>query len=103
MLKVLLYAFIVFLLNVPFGYWRANTRKFSANWVLAVHTTVPFIFLLRWELGYGLLILPVSILAFFTGQLAGARLRAPIERNIINPSSNLLRDTAIFFFNRPSV
>ena len=30
-------ALVVFLLNIPFGYWRANVRKFSLQWGLAIH------------------------------------------------------------------
>jgi len=36
-------AFVVFLLNLPFGYWRQNVRKFSFQWFLAVHLPVRFV------------------------------------------------------------
>lgn len=97
MFKLLLYICLVFGMNIPFGYWRGNTQKFTLDWILAVHTTVPFIVLMRWEFGYGFLILPVSVLAFFIGQLLGARLRHPIGRVVAEPTSNLFRDISRFF------
>jgi hypothetical protein len=70
-------AILVLALNVPFGYWRANTRKFSWEWVLAVHLSVPFVIAMRLEsgLGFALYTYPVLVGAFFLGQLAGGRLR----------------------------
>ena len=68
-------AVLIFLLNLPFGYWRAGTRKFSLRWFLAIHVPVVLVVGLRlwlqvpWSPGY----LALSLLAFFGGQLVGAR------------------------------
>jgi hypothetical protein len=69
-------ALIVFLLNVPFGYWRASVRKFSAQWALAIHIPVPLVVLLRLNsgIGFAFITYPIFIGAFFAGQYAGARL-----------------------------
>jgi hypothetical protein len=69
-------ALIVFLFNIPFGYWRASVRKFSWQWILAIHLPVPFVVALRIYsgLGFELITFPVMIAAFFGGQFAGARL-----------------------------
>jgi hypothetical protein len=77
LVKLLVLAILVFALNVPFGYWRANTRKFSLEWVLAVHLSVPFVIALRLGsgLGFALYTYPVLVGAFFLGQFAGGRLR----------------------------
>ena len=53
MAKLLLISLIVFAFNIPFGYWRANVRKFSFQWVLAIHIPVPFIIALRIFSGVG--------------------------------------------------
>jgi hypothetical protein len=65
----------VFLLNMPFGYWRENTRKFSLAWVLAIHLPVPFVIALRHltGLGWELHTYPFLVAAFFAGQYAGLR------------------------------
>ena len=65
----------VFLLNIPFGYWRENTPKFSLAWVLAIHLPVPFVIALRFfsGLGWEIHTYPFLVAAFFTGQYAGLR------------------------------
>jgi hypothetical protein len=70
-------ALIIFALNLPFGYWRGRTRKFTLPWFLAIHLPVPLAIGLRILVGVGfrLATLPVFVGAFVAGQLAGARLR----------------------------
>jgi len=67
----------VLLLNLPFGFWRAGTRRFSLPWLLAVHTPVPFVIALRLfsGLGWRLHTFPVMVGAFLTGQFLGGKLR----------------------------
>jgi hypothetical protein len=66
-------ASLVFLLNIPFGYWRANEKKLSTRWFLSVHAPVPFVIALRLVsgLGWHWITFPVMISAFFAGQFAG--------------------------------
>jgi hypothetical protein len=66
-------AIAVFLLNLPFGFWRARTKKFSPSWFLAVHVPVPGVVALRIfsGLGWRFVTFPVLIGAFFAGQLLG--------------------------------
>ncbi len=75
-LKLLSIAILVFLLNLPFGYWRANVRKFSLFWFLSVHAPVPFVIALRLlsGLGFHLATLPIMIAAYFGGQFAGSKI-----------------------------
>jgi hypothetical protein len=74
-------AILVFLLNLPFGYWRASVRKLSRQWFLAVHIPVPLVIALRIYsgLGFKLISFPVIIGAFFLGQFVGGRLRNIIQ------------------------
>jgi len=67
-------ALIVFAMNVPFGYWRARSRRFSRQWLLAIHLPVPAIIGLRIfpGLGFQFITFPILIGAFFFGQTAGA-------------------------------
>lgn len=69
-------AAIVLILNIPFGYWRANKREFSLQWILAIHLPVPAIIAFRTlaGLGWGLTTFPVLVGAFFLGQFLGGRL-----------------------------
>ena len=70
-------AVLVFALNIPFGYWRARVRKFSAQWILAIHLPVPLVISFRVlsGLGWQFITFPVLIGAFFLGQFAGGRLQ----------------------------
>jgi hypothetical protein len=70
-------AIAVFLINVPFGFWRSRVRKFSLQWILAIHMPVPLVVACRLLLGIGwhFVTFPVLITAFFAGQFAGGRLQ----------------------------
>jgi hypothetical protein len=76
--RLLLLALAVFTLNIPFGYWRAGTRKFSVPWILAIHLPVPMVIAMRLISGIGwqLSSFPALLAAFFSGQFLGGRLRA---------------------------
>ena len=70
-------AIAVLFLNVPFGYWRAGTERFSRPWFLAVHAPVPFVIALRlsWGIAWRFGNLPMLMGAYFLGQMAGGQLR----------------------------
>ena len=72
---------LVFLLNLPFGYWRASVRKMSPQWFLAVLIPVPLVIALRIYsgLGWKLIGFPVLVGAFFLGQFVGGRVRNIIQ------------------------
>ncbi|HEX7315755.1 MAG TPA: hypothetical protein VF297_17690 [Pyrinomonadaceae bacterium] len=74
-------ALLVFLINLPFGYWRASARKLSRQWFLAVHLPVPLVIALGIfsGLGWQLISFPVLVGAFFLGQFVGGRLRNIIQ------------------------
>jgi hypothetical protein len=73
-MKLFSVALLVFALNVPFGYWRANVPKLSRPWFFAIHLPVPFVIAIRMlsGLGWQLITFPVMIGAFFGGQFAGS-------------------------------
>jgi len=67
----------VLVLNLPFGFWRAGTRRLSWPWIVAVHAPVPLVVALRLLAGIGWRIstLPVMVGAYFAGQFLGGRAR----------------------------
>ncbi|MBS0393621.1 MAG: hypothetical protein JSR54_03300 [Proteobacteria bacterium] len=69
---------IAFLVNLPFGWWRAGVRKFSPAWFVAVHAAVPLVIGARLALGlpFRWAFVPLFAAAYFGGQALGARLRA---------------------------
>jgi hypothetical protein len=60
--------------NVPMGMWREHTKKFSAQWFLAVHATIPFIAMLRKGVVMPKWAIAMTIATAIVGQAAGARL-----------------------------
>lgn len=70
-------AIAVFVLNIPFGYWRSRSPRFSRQWFLAVHLPVPAIvaFRILAGLGWHLITFPILVGAFFLGQTAGTGLQ----------------------------
>ena len=94
-MKLVEVAFLVFLLNIPFGYWRSNVRKFSTGWFLSVHLPVPFVIALRLlsGLGWHFITFPIMITAFFGGQYVGGLLyRIRKDRTTSQVSSCLVWD-----------
>jgi len=68
-----LLASLVFLLNLPCGFYRARVPKLSVRWFVAVHAPVPVIVWLRISsgLGWSVLSFVVLVAAYFAGQLTG--------------------------------
>jgi hypothetical protein len=66
-----------FLVNLPFGWWRARLRKFSPAWFVAIHAPVPIVVALRFGLGlpFRWTMLPLFVAAYFGGQFVGSRMR----------------------------
>jgi hypothetical protein len=75
-------ALLVILFNIPFGYWRANVKKFSLQWVLAVHIPVPFVITLRLlgNIGFQFYTYPILVTAFFLGHLFGKMIYQKIKK-----------------------
>ncbi len=68
-------ALIVFLINLPCGFFRAKSEKMSKAWFFWVHAPIPFVIALRLlsGLGFKLYTFPIVITAYFLGQFIGGR------------------------------
>ncbi len=78
----LVLASFAFLVNVPLGYIRENTKKFSLAWFFWIHASIPFIIFLRLKLNISPWFIPISIFAAILGQLLGSRLRRNLKPKI---------------------
>jgi len=98
--KLIIVSIIVFIFNIPFGYWRANVKKFSLQWILAVHIPVPFIIAIRIlvSIGFAWYSYIFLVSAFFAGQSFGAFLLKVNKRNRKITTSCLIMD--IFHHNK---
>jgi len=75
-MKLLVLAFSIVIFNIPFGYWRANAKRFTLSWILAIHIPVPVIVAERLisGIGFAWTSYPVIAIAFFTGHYLGSKL-----------------------------
>ena len=66
-------AAVVLFINIPFGYWRGGTRKFSFAWFVAIHLPVILSILLRYlaKVRFSIPTLIAFVLAFALGQWLG--------------------------------
>jgi hypothetical protein len=71
---VILIALLAFLINIPFGYLRNKTQKFSARWFLYVHLSIPLIIAARLLSHTDYRYIPIFILAAVAGQILGGRI-----------------------------
>ena len=71
--KILLVSVLCFLVNIPLGVWREHTKKFSWQWILAIHASIPLIIALRIGLKLHPVAIPINIAAAVLGQLVGSR------------------------------
>jgi hypothetical protein len=85
---------IVFGLNIPFGYWRANVRRFSVQWFLAIHIPVPIIIALRilGHTGFSWYTYVFLVSGFFLGQQSGAMVLKWVRSRCMEKSSCLVMD-----------
>lgn len=74
-LKVAALVLMALVLNLPLGYWRAGTRKFSPAWFFFIHASIPVIIWARMSLGLSAWYIPFSLGSAVVGQLLGAKLR----------------------------
>lgn len=64
------------LLNIPFGYMRSKSKKFSIQWILYIHLPVPLIIYLRYMAGISYYFIPLMLAAAVFGQFTGGRIPA---------------------------
>ena len=74
-IRIIILVASAFIMNLPLGYLRKVTRKFSFKWFLYIHLSIPFIILIRRGLGISYWYIPFSIGSAVAGQIIGARLR----------------------------
>jgi len=92
MMNIILLTLFVLLLNIPFGYWRANVKKFSLQFLLAIH--IPMILIIIFRLlsasGFELTTFFFTVPAFFLGQLAGSKIYSFRKINSSEPLTSCL-------------
>ncbi len=72
---------IAVLINIPLGYLRQGTQKFSFSWYFYIHISIPFIIYLRVKSGYSWKFIPLTLAGALIGQFIGGRIRQKRELN----------------------
>ncbi len=87
---------VTFLVNIPFGFWRAHAKRTGnkIEWALAVHLPVPLVVLMRYLAGLswnasGAPMILVFVLAYFLGQKTGGKLYARAHERGLNPGRSI--------------
>jgi hypothetical protein len=75
--NILLIGLIIaaFVSNIPLGYLRQKTAKFSFEWFFYVHISIPLIIVLRIKAGFSWKVIPLTLASAIAGQIIGGRLR----------------------------
>ncbi len=67
-------AIMTVVINLPFGYFRQKTKKFSFKWFLCIHLPIPLIFLARVSSNLSYKFIPIFVAAAVTGQILGGKI-----------------------------
>ena len=91
-MNIFFLTFFIVILNLPFGYWRANVQRFSFQFILAIHLPIPFIIFFRVLSGNGFepMTFFFTVPAFFLGQLAGSKIYSSRKIKEVEPLTSCL-------------
>lgn len=66
---------VTFVINLPLGYLREGTRKYSIGWFVYIHLSVPLIAFLRRSNHVSAWAIAPFVICALLGQLAGGKMR----------------------------
>ena len=69
-------ALLALSVNLPLGYLRRRARRYSWQWFVWIHLSIPLIATCRLLSGFGWGVVPWLILAAVTGQVVGGLVRS---------------------------
>jgi hypothetical protein len=87
-LKIAIVSVLCLLINIPMGRMRERCRKFSWQWFVWIHASIPLIIALRIGLRLHPIAIPINIAAAVLGQMIGG---APEKRRKQKVSDTSLR------------
>lgn len=64
---------VAFTLNLPFGYLRSKSEKYSLKWFAYLHLPIPVLILLRFYWGISIKFAPLLLVSSVLGQVSGAK------------------------------
>ncbi len=62
---------VAFACNLPLGYLREGTPKYSVRWMLYIHASIPLLVVVRQFFGFSWHWIPVTLACAVGGQILG--------------------------------
>ena len=59
--------------NIPLGYLREGSQKYSFRWFLYIHLSIPAVIVLRLVSGFSWRVIPLTLGCAVAGQIVGGR------------------------------
>lgn len=66
---------LAFTANLPLGYLRESSARYSWQWFLYIHLSIPFLLTVRLFYGFGWWAIPFTVAMAVAGQILGGRIR----------------------------
>lgn len=70
---------LAFILNLPFGWLRTYTKKFSLSWIACIHAPIPIVALIRIYTGINWIYIPLFLIFSVAGQIGGAMIKEKLK------------------------
>lgn len=86
-IKIVIVSIVCFLVNIPLGKKREQSRKFSLAWILWIHASIPVIIALRIMLQLHPIAIPINIAAAVAGQFVGGAPEKKKRRESLSATS----------------
>ncbi|HIE58803.1 MAG TPA: hypothetical protein EYP82_02470 [Hydrogenothermaceae bacterium] len=80
--KIIVLSLLSYILNIPFGYFRAPLKKFSLLWFVCVHAAIPIIVAFRVFFNVSIKFAPIFIFFAILGQITGSKLYFLRNKNV---------------------
>jgi hypothetical protein len=71
---VTLLFFLTVIINLPFGYARTRSKRYSLRWFLYIHVPIPVILIIRVMSHIEMKYIPIFALGALIGQIIGGKL-----------------------------
>ncbi|MFO7766926.1 MAG: hypothetical protein R6V33_10890 [Pelovirga sp.] len=71
LLPLIILLVVAFVANLPLGYLRETTPKYSLRWIVYIHASIPLLIIIRQFYGFNWHWIPVTLICAVSGQLLG--------------------------------
>lgn len=87
--------FLAIAVNIPLGWLRSRVHRFSWQWFLWIHLSIPLIIICRVSSHISWRWIPLLIASTVTGQLIGGRIRSRLIRETPSEKTEGVKESRI--------